>query len=160
MKFLIALIIPLAMASDFTFIRPGFDTRFEGFKIDAIPIIAEDFYYNFSEPVKLNGLEVYCYSSNIFDSIDLTIEYYAGLDENNNPIWLRYKKFVKNYYIVPGFIQRNITHPAEPVPGTRLHIKFNFGILNPQPSNCIINILKFTDIEKLDTSKGEQGSNW
>lgn len=162
MKFIIFLFLAYSsLASDFTFESHGLDARFEGaIKIQAVDGQENKFYYNFTENIYLNGLEIYCYDSNKFDSVDMAIEYYAGLDGNQNPIWLRYKKFGKNYYVTKQVLQKNIVFPTTPKVGTRVAIKYNFGIASPLPANCFINLFKFADIEKVDPTKGEQGADW
>lgn len=154
---LFALVIHTAChASDFSFINPGLDARFEGvLKIEATAGQTNKFYYYFTEDVYFNGVETYCFNSNNFDAITLEVQYQAAPG-----LWYRYKKFGKKYYVAPKTLQKNIVFPTKPKAGLRVEAEYVFGVSAPATAACMVNMFKFTDIEYVNPLMGQQGEDW
>lgn len=138
------------------------DARLKGLIFgEASPNSTTEFYYIFDFDCKFNGLDFYVWNSNAGDNITLETQYNANPDpltRESNPVWLRYKKFGKNWYVFPNVNKEIVLFPTTPKAGVRLVIKYNN--VGNSAAKLAINGFIFTDSESVNPSLGQQGTDW
>ena len=137
-----------------SFDNPNLDARLEGSDLfTATANSTTDHYFTFSHNCLFNGLEIYAWDSNPGDNIDFSIEY-----EAIPGVWYRYKKFGKNWNVLPNTLQSIVLFPAKPRAGLRARMKYeNKGNTDVK---FIINFIKFADLESVNPLMGQQGEDW
>lgn len=139
--------------SDFVGPSKGLDARLEGSEVFTVAAnSAVTSYVNFSFDCDFNGIEFYSNTTDIGDKLDLHTEYYAG-----GP-WLRYKKFGKNWNIVPSILSRIILFPTSPKVGVRLALTYTNN--TDVEVKYFVNKFQFINSETVNLAIGGQGEDW
>lgn len=140
------------------FYNPSVDARLQGAmhgSASADSVTEHSFILEFD--CKLNGFEIYAKDSNIGDSLTFETQYNVGTTET--PVWYRYKKFGKDWFIAPNVLNKVLLFPTEPKAGVRISVKYS----NTHATNDVdffINLYQFVDVEIVKTSEGQQGTDW
>ena len=103
---------------------------------------------------KFSGMDLISTTQDYGDKVDILTEYY--IPPMN--VWKRYKKFSKEWNIVPNERDRVILFPTEPKQGIRLTIKYsNSGETNKK---VYVNLFTFIDQQKVNPSLLQEGEDW
>lgn len=135
------------------FDRPHLDARLEGFTLQVEPGTSTH-YKVFTFDCSFNGLILYSNVSDIGSHVTMWTEYYV----NETYGWKRYKKFAKNWQLMPGYTSKTILFPTKPSAGVRIA----FEVYNNEQSDISLafNLYQFAVLEKINPSQLEEGSNW
>lgn len=139
--------------------NPSLDARIEGTPLFSAPAGTKtEFRITFDFDCDLQGIELFAWSSNPGDNVELRTEYDINNSPGNPPIWRRYKKFGKNFNVYPNHVNRVIIFPTKPKVGVCLVVSYdNKG---EEPVQFSLNKFQFIPLAKVDTSLGEEGEDW
>jgi len=139
---------------------PLLDARLEGMGVMTAPAgEVATYYYTVNLPQHIdrqyfNGISFYAWDSNKGDYLTLWTEYYVP------PLsaWKRYKKFAKEWMVMPNTEMKDILFPTTPTNGVRVVIEYhNVGA---NPVDFVANLYNFVDQQQVSPSQLQEGDDW
>jgi hypothetical protein len=141
-------------------LAPFLDARLEGMgQMTALAGQVGTWYYtvNLSAPIDklyFNGLSFYAWDSNKGDYLTLWTEYYVPpLNQ-----WKRYKKFAKDWMVMPNTEMKDLLFPTTPTNGVRVVVQYHNVGANDVDFIC--NLYNFVDQQAVSPSALEEGEDW
>lgn len=136
------------------FVIAEYDTRLEGWEISAVPVGQSVHYYSFTHDSFFNGVEIYNNATAMGIKVSMYSEYYV----QQLTQWKRYKKFAKDYCLVPGGIQKSLLFPT--TPGVGVRIKLVIDNNSGSQFDMFLNLFKFAALETVDPTLLQEGEDW
>ena len=103
---------------------------------------------------KFSGMDLISTTQDYGDKVDVITEYFVPPLN----VWKRFKKFSKDWNVVPNERDRVILFPTEPKEGVRITIKYyNNGQSTKQ---MFVNLFTFIDQQKVNPSLLQEGEDW
>lgn len=135
-------------------ISPLLDARLWGVGPYVCPPGLSTHYLTIPFDCKFSGIDLISSTQTYGDKISLKTEYFVPpLNE-----WKRFKRFGKNWNVVPNERDRIILFPTEPKEGVRVAIDYE----NASQVECKIylNLFTFTEQERVNPSLLQEGEDW
>lgn len=133
---------------------PLLDARLWGVGPFVCPVGESVHYITIPFDCKFSGLDLASTTQSYGDKISLQTDYYVPpLD-----VWKRFKKFGKNWNVIPNERDRVILFPTEPREGVRIAITyFNASEVEQK---VYVNLFTFVDQQKVEPSLLQEGEDW
>lgn len=142
------------MGGEYGELKFNLDSWLEGFGPFVCPPGQSTHYINFTYNCMVNGIEIINDQTAYGDKINLESQYYIP----PLSVWKRYKKFGKNWNIKPSTPDRIILFPTEPQNGVRFKLIYENNSVSD--IKIWVNLFKFVTFNKIDTSQGQEGTDW
>lgn len=140
----------------FMFDKPALDFRGEGFVTDVTPSVDANDIKTITHIISfdclLNGFMLASSVTKLGSYITAETQYFNGTN------WIRYKKFIKRWNLIPNCSEPIILFPTKPKQGAKVII----NVYNAEEVDIklAVNLFKFSDIERLNLANNESGEDW
>lgn len=135
------------------FDNPALDARMQGVLFKDVPIGYSEQTYTFPFNCIYNGMILSSSVDSLGSFLTMETQYNAG------PYgWKRYKKFVKEWQLMPNYVCKNVLFPTTPSAGVRMVLKVQNNSSNP--IDIAMNLYQFVDKITIKPSQLEEGEDW